>query len=133
MDVRNCRKCGRLFNYLSGPQLCEACKADLEKTFQRVKDYIRENPKASLNQIADDNGTTVRQLKQWVREERLEFAKDSGITLECENCGAPIRTGRYCEKCKNTLVNSLGSMYKKPEPEKPKKPARESDKMRFIK
>ena len=28
-----------------------------------------------------------------------------------EVCGATIRTGRYCERCKNDLANRLGSMY----------------------
>ena len=30
MEVRNCKGCSRLFQYLSGPILCPACKEKLE-------------------------------------------------------------------------------------------------------
>jgi len=100
MEVKNCKGCGRLFNYLQGPPLCPACTADLENKFQQVKDYLRENPKAQLNQIAEDNDVSVKQIRQWVREERLTFTEESQITLDCENCGAPILTGRFCDRCR---------------------------------
>ncbi len=43
MDVRNCRQCGRLFNYLSGPQICPGAEMLLEEKFQQVKEYVRSN------------------------------------------------------------------------------------------
>ena len=42
MDVRNCKGCGKLFNYMSGAQLCPECREKLEKKFSSVKDYIGE-------------------------------------------------------------------------------------------
>ena len=36
MDVRNCKTCGRLFNYMGGAPLCPECKAALEKKFEDV-------------------------------------------------------------------------------------------------
>ena len=132
MEVKNCKGCGRLFNYLQGPPLCPACVADLEKKFQEVKEYLRENPKAQLNQIAEDNEVTVKQIKQWVREERLTFTSESQITVECENCGAPILTGRFCDKCKSSLHNELSGAIKKTVKREPKKPTHEKDRMRFL-
>ena len=35
MNVRNCKKCNRIFNYIAGPTICPACKEDLEKKFQK--------------------------------------------------------------------------------------------------
>ena len=132
MDVRNCRNCGRMFNYLGGPSICPICRDLAEKDFEKVRDYIRENPHANIQKISDDCEVTVQQINQWVREERLEFSKDSPIMMECENCGDPIRTGRFCEKCKNSMANNLTSAFKKeaPAPE-PVRRAHESDKMRF--
>ena len=49
MDVRNCKGCGKLFNYMSGAQLCPECRAKLEKKFSGVKDYIGEHPQASIS------------------------------------------------------------------------------------
>ena len=31
MEVMNCRNCKRLFNYITGPMICPACKDKLEK------------------------------------------------------------------------------------------------------
>ena len=136
MDVRNCRTCGRLFNYLSGPSICPACKDEVEKKFQVVKEYVRDNPGASLQMVADENDVTVKQIRQWVREERLEFAENSPVGIECEVCGATIRTGRYCEACKGRLRNELGSAVHRREPafdEDLLAGMKEQDKMRFLK
>ena len=67
-------------------------------------------------------------------EERLELAEGSNISLNCENCGAVILTGRFCAKCKNNMANQLNSSIKKPEVKKPepKKDQKENPKMRFL-
>lgn len=91
MNVRNCRKCGKLFNYISGMPICPACKDKLEEKFQAVKKYIRENRLADIKQVAEDCEVEVGQIQQWIREERLEFTEDSPVKIPCENCGASIR------------------------------------------
>lgn len=135
MDVRTCRSCGRLFNYLQGPPICPACKKRLEEKFIQVRDYIREHESASIQQISDDNEVSVKQIKQWIREERLAFSDKSPVGIECENCGAMIRTGRFCEHCKSTLATALKDMYAMP----PKDDVgslgirgRDKDRMRFL-
>lgn len=134
MDVRNCKNCRRLYNYISGPNLCQACREELENKFQQVKKYINDNPRVPLAQIAEDNEVSVQQLKQWVREERLAFTDDSPIGIECENCGTNIKTGRFCVKCRDTMVNDLNSAFNTPKPakEKPRKYDREKERMRFL-
>ncbi len=131
MDVRNCRSCGKLFNYLGGNPLCTSCLRDLDKKFEVVKNYIYDNPHASIQEVAEENDVTVQQLRQWVREERLTFSEDSLVGLECESCGTMIRTGRFCSVCKEKLANTLGSAYKKEDP-KELKDFRDRAKMRFL-
>ena len=132
MDVRNCRNCGRMFNYLGGPTICPICRDSVEKEYEKVRDYIRDNPHSNIQKISDDCEVTVQQINQWVREERLEFSKDSPVMLTCENCGATVRTGRYCEKCKNSMANNLNEAFRKPvAPSFEAKKQHESDKMRF--
>ena len=77
MELMNCRNCKRLFNYVTGEKLCPQCKELLEKKFEEVKEYIRDNPGANINTVADECETTVKQIKKWVREARLTFADDS--------------------------------------------------------
>jgi ribosomal protein L32 len=105
-----------MFNYIGGAPICEACKKALEEDFQRVKAYIQDNPCADLKQIAVDNGVTTKQIQQWVREERLMFAENSPLQLQCEKCGARILTGRYCDKCKTNMADNLTNTFARPQP-----------------
>ena len=52
MEVTNCKACGNLFNYESGPRLCPNCMKKLEQKFMTTKNYIRENPGANRNTVA---------------------------------------------------------------------------------
>lgn len=133
MDVRNCRTCGRLFNYLGGPNICPSCRDETEKKFQDTKEYIRENPRASIQEISEANEVTTIQIRQWIREERLQFADDSPIGIECEICGATIKTGKYCDACKNNTANALAKSIEKPQaPEAPKPKPKKENAMRFL-
>ena len=114
MNLRNCSRCGKMFNYVQGPPICEPCKKAIEESFQRVKQYIVDNPTASLKQISEDNDVTAKQIQQWIREERLMFSKDSPLKLVCEKCGEPILTGRFCEKCKGRMANTLNDTFARP-------------------
>ncbi len=133
MNLRNCSRCGKMFNYITGQPICDLCKKAIEEDFQKVKQYIQENPTAGLKQISEDNQVSTKQIQQWIREERLEFSKDSPIQLLCEKCGEPITTGRFCAKCKNSMANTLNQSFAKPKPalQQPTKPQPKSG-MRFL-
>ena len=134
MDVRSCKNCGKLFNYLQGPAICPTCKKKMEMKFIEVREYIRENEYATIPEIAEHNDVSVKQIKQWIREERLIFREGSPVGIECENCGAMIRCGRYCDACKSSLANTLASAYsKKPvEKEVPASKKKDGSRMRFL-
>ncbi|MFP3153672.1 flagellar protein [Lachnospiraceae bacterium ZAX-1] len=132
MEVRNCKGCGRLFNYLSGPPLCPACVKALEDKFFQVKEYLRDYPDSALNRVADDNEVSVKQLKQWVREERLTFSEHSSVTIDCENCGAQIRSGRFCNNCKAILKSDISGAIARPKIQPAKSDKREKERMRFL-
>ena len=132
MNVRNCRKCGRIFNYVSGPPICMQCREALEAKFQEVKKYIQEHAHASIPEVSEACDVSTNQIQQWLRDERLELCEGSGITLQCEECGASIVTGRYCEKCKANMANRLSDSIRKPEAPKPQPKKDSRDKMRFL-
>ena len=136
MNVRNCRKCGRLFNYVSGPPICMQCREALEAKFQEVKKYVQDHHGADIQEVSSECDVDPGQIRQWIREERLQFADDSPIRIACEGCGAMIRSGRYCDKCKTEMAtgfkHAMGS-GKPAEPEKKPTPSKsERDKMRFL-
>lgn len=134
MDVKNCRKCRKLFNYIGGQPICPQCREELEKKFQEVKKYIQENRNASVVQVAEACEVEESQIRQWVREERLMFAEGSVSGIGCEVCGTPITSGRFCDKCKANMINDLSKAGRRPEqPQIQQQPQRSSEnRMRFL-
>ncbi len=135
MDVRTCRSCKRIFNYLSGPLLCPSCREALENKFQEVKKYIIEHPGIHMQEVADACEVDIQQIRQWLREERLELTEESSMLLACESCGAPIRSGKFCDKCRNSMANNFQSLLKNNKPTEStlyKKKDKENPKMRFL-
>jgi len=110
-DVRNCRKCGKIFNYIGGPPICPVCRKQEEDDFQRVKEYLYENPGASVTQVSTELDISIEKIKRFLKEGRLEITNDEGnLILECENCGKAIKSGRYCEACERELTFRLKSV-----------------------
>lgn len=133
MDVRPCRNCKRLFNYLSGTPICPSCQDKLEKKFREVKAYINEHPSAGIKDISEDVDVTTKQLKTWIREERLKFADDSPVGIECMNCGKTIKFGKYCEACKGKMISNLSKAVVRPQQDEGRKPlSSNGNKMRFL-
>lgn len=137
MNIRNCRKCGKLFNYMSGPRTCQACREEMEIKFQEVKEYIRSNKRVGIHELSEACEVEVSQIRQWLREERLELTPDSPIAISCESCGDQIRSGKFCEKCKQDMAKGFTKATQKEKTEEePTKPRRTEDprnsRMRFL-
>lgn len=134
MEVKSCRNCKRLFNYITGPRLCSSCKESLEKKFSEVKKYIEEHKNATVNMVSEEMEVSVQQINQWIREERLSFSEDSQVRLQCEKCATKILTGRYCDNCKAALTRELGAVYKRDMANVVRNSSNKSeeDKMRFL-
>lgn len=133
MNVSNCRTCGRLFNALADERICPVCRRALDDKFQMVKAYLEEHINASVEEVSRENDVSVKQIKQWVREERLTFAEGSLDGIECERCGKLIRTGRFCDDCKNRVASNLMSAYDKLTPSVREPDKRDSrNRMRFL-
>lgn len=134
MNIRNCRNCGRIFNYVAGSIICPACRESMEAKFQEVKEYIREHKGVGIAQVAEACDVEASQIRQWLREERLEVTEDSAMFLNCETCGAPIRCGKYCDKCKASMTKGFNDVLSaaRPAPEQPTKKKEDNAKMRFL-
>lgn len=131
MDVINCKGCGRLFNAITKGRLCPSCREKLEEKFQEVKAYINDNPGSTIDIVSQECDVSAKQIKQWIREERLSFSEDSVNGIECEQCGAMIRSGRFCDACKMKLHNEFKDASFVPTMEK-KNSSRDKDRMRFL-
>ena len=109
MNVRNCKVCGRIFNSVLGPVICPRCKDAREEKFQEVKKYVEDHKGADILEVAENCDVEPNQIRQWIREERLQFADDSPIKIACESCGTMIRSGRFCKaEMTSGFKNAMG-------------------------
>lgn len=132
MDVRSCKQCGKIFNYIGGAPICPECAKAAEDKFDDVKQYIYDHPKCGMQEVAKEMEVSVAQIRKWLKEERLAFSEDSEIALNCEKCGKKILTGRYCKGCKDSMTNQFSSLYKKEEPKVKFEKKKTENKMRFL-
>ena len=114
MNVRTCVKCRRLFNYVMGPSFCPECRTKEEDKFQEVKKYVQEHGRASMKEVAEACDVSMKQIQQWLRDDRLMLADDSPLGIECERCGKMIRGGKFCPACSNEMAAKLQSAMGNP-------------------
>ena len=106
MSLKNCERCGRLFSGVD--PVCPACLEKDQEEFQRVRDYLREHPDAAVVEVSAATGVEVERLHRWARAGRLEFKQeDDEGSWRCQNCGAPIESGRLCSRCAAELADRV--------------------------
>ena len=112
MEIKTCKNCKKIFQYIAGPEICPKCKQVEEDLFQKVKAYLRENPGESMHVVSEETEVPVTLIEKFLRQGRLEVSPDSPIILTCEMCGKKITTGRFCNGCKGELTNNLNEARK---------------------
>jgi predicted amidophosphoribosyltransferase len=121
MSIIKCRFCRKSFQGFSA--LCPACIEQLDSKYIIVRNYLDKNRSANLRQVADDTGVDEKSLLYLIRDGRLSLRGEGGEII-CMKCGAPISSGRYCDKCKDNLVhdleNTISAMEEKMKPPQPK-------------
>lgn len=120
MDIRNCKKCGKIYSY-DGFSTCGECRKEQELSFQKVKEYLHEFPGAGVNQVEESTGVEAKEIMEFLRQGRLEMDPSSSIKLSCERCGAKILTGRFCDRCSHEMQSGFRGAFAKPAPEAQKK------------
>jgi flagellar operon protein (TIGR03826 family) len=110
-DVRNCKKCGKMFTYRD-KNICEDCIKEELDDFKRVKDYLYDHPGASMTEVSMAVEISTRKLTRYLKEGRLEISGEEGanMLLSCESCGKSIRSGRWCKDCDSELKNNLAGI-----------------------
>lgn len=111
MDLRNCPKCNRIFAY-TGSELCSKCAKIHESDYKKVKDYLYDNPGATITEVSRETGVEEKQILRYLRESRIEIREENNLLLDCERCGKPIRTGRFCDLCIASMQKEFTSVIK---------------------
>lgn len=120
MNLINCEECGRLFSS-SGPKVCPNCKKEEEEKFEIVKDYLWDNPNSTIKKVAEETGVERELIIKFMREGRLDA---EGLLidykLKCKRCSKEIKTGIFCESCRNKMINNFKTDAKEEKEEKEK-------------
>lgn len=108
----------------NGNPICPACVHKEEEYFQVVKEYIWNNQHATVTEVSQATGVSTEKILRYLREGRLELSDQCvNLFLDCERCGVPIKSGRYCEKCtvemEKILKEEAKSLNKKVNPTQP--------------
>ena len=111
-EVKNCRRCRKIFMYSLGPQICDACKKLDDEEFEKVRLFVRDFPGATAQEVSKETGVPTHLIYRFLKEGRLEVAESSPIALLCENCGSRIKSGRFCITCSKRLANDMISAGK---------------------
>ncbi|MGE5605494.1 MAG: MerR family transcriptional regulator [Bacteroidota bacterium] len=100
MDIRNCKRCGSIYNY-NGSAVCNNCAKQEQEDFDKVREYLFEHPNSPAAEISQAIGVEIKVISRFLKEGRLrlEGEKGSDSLLTCEKCGQTINSGRFCENC----------------------------------
>jgi uncharacterized protein len=122
VELKNCKICGRIFQSNGFSEICPGCYKQDENDYNKIREYLYEHPYAKIFEVSLNLDIPVSRIKRYLREDRLQIVESSNLFLDCEKCGAPIHSGRYCDEC-ITAVNHdfkvvFNEIAKKPEQHK---------------
>lgn len=121
-----CRVCGVIMVRLAR-DTCPKCFQEEEKIFQKVRDFLRANNGASLEDVAIHTGCSIEQVEGFLRSGRLERVGVKKVAHPCQLCQKIIYEGVVCPDCRKNLkeqVTSLKSLV----PDSENAPATSGDK-----
>jgi flagellar operon protein (TIGR03826 family) len=101
MDVRNCKRCGKIYNY-TGSAVCGNCLRQEQEDFEKIREYLFRNPNSSTAEVSEATGVELKVISRFLKEGRIEadyIKMSDGSELTCEKCGKPVQSGRFCEGC----------------------------------
>jgi uncharacterized protein len=108
MEIKNCKRCGKIFRF-NGNYICPACIRKDDEDFQTVKEYLLAHPGSTPIVVSEATGVDITTIDRFIRTGLLDSDdyQLADATLECEQCGAPIKSGRFCDQCLNQLQRGL--------------------------
>ncbi len=105
---RQCTKCGGKYVFQGcGRYTCENCGDEIYDDFGKIRAFLDEHGPSPAVVISEGTGVPILKITQFLRQGRMEIMDGSGEYIACENCGQPIRYGRYCPTCASKLTKNL--------------------------
>ena len=93
-----CVRCRR-FDRVALEDVCPTCYAFEEEEFRKIKEYLEKHPGATSSDLVSQLDVSIKSIKRYLKEERLEIIGDNKGFIRCELCGLPLNSGRFCVAC----------------------------------
>jgi hypothetical protein len=109
LDV--CSLCGKMYPRIE-LRLCRDCGSKEPNRFKLVRDYLRDNPGRSINDIADHTGVSRGEISKYYEEKRLVDV-DPGpgdVPLECVCPPGVTAKNEMCPYCRMQLSKRLSDL-----------------------
>ncbi len=106
MSISNCKRCGRIFNRVRR-DICPACVADEDKLFIKIREYLRKNRSAFIQDVVDATGIDMEVLIEMIQDGRIILSDNPNMGYGCERCGGFTQSGRLCARCSAELAGNL--------------------------
>ena len=100
--LKNCIRCGKVFNAEAAEELCSGCNIEDSKDLKKVTDYLRGHPMASMMEVTQKTGVAQQLLSRFVKKGSLKMRKQPE-SFKCRLCGADIKMGTLCESCRGKI------------------------------
>lgn len=114
MALSNCPRCGKTFNKLPNVKICRDCQEAEEAQFEKVYQFLRDNPKTTLKITAEETQVSERLILEWFKTGRLT-SQSPEFSWHCEKCGASIDRGRFCKRCAGEVRGGIDELLAPPE------------------
>lgn len=106
--LANCSRCDALF-VQTFRDVCPKCFQQIEEEYEKCAKYLRkrENRGATIYQLSEATGVSVKQITRFIREGRLSIADNPNMGYPCEKCGTIIRAGSFCDSCAKGMKREI--------------------------
>lgn len=115
LNIGNCPRCGRVFAK-GMKDVCPSCVKDIDQEYVDCLEYLRENKGASMHDVSEETGVSIKQITKFIREGRISLMDAPNLGIPCDLCGTLIREGTMCESCRTRFskdVNRLNESQKR--------------------
>ncbi|NLB89269.1 MAG: hypothetical protein GX790_08615 [Syntrophomonadaceae bacterium] len=107
-ELINCPRCGRLFA-AQGANVCRRCQDLEDQDYMIVRRYVRDNPGATVFEVAEATGIEEDKILKFLRDGRLQSRGMTTVNY-CERCNNIINEGKYCNSCLRELNSQISEI-----------------------
>lgn len=103
LNIRNCVRCKKIFMPVGTEKICPDCRAADLALEERVKAYVRDHPRITVNELIEGSGVPSKFVWRMIQQGLFENSTLKDAKYPCGRCGALITRGAYCSDCEGKL------------------------------